>query len=65
VSKSKPKTAKEPEARTETYMATLWVELTTEQVADRADRAASIVAERDGKEEEQKAAAKGVVTQRL
>lgn len=46
------------EPKVETYQTSLKVELTPEQVADRADRAAQMIAERDAKEEEHKAAAK-------
>jgi hypothetical protein len=42
----------------ESYRATLKVELTTEQVADRADQAAAKLAERDRKEDEWKAQSK-------
>jgi hypothetical protein len=44
--------------KTETYSANLKVQLTVEEVAERADRAAAKIAERDQKEEEQKAANK-------
>jgi hypothetical protein len=47
-----------PERVTEKFTSTLKVELTAEEVAERADRAAQMLADRDRKEEEQKAAAK-------
>jgi hypothetical protein len=46
------------DAKVEKFTASLKVQLTPLEIADRADRAASILAERDAKEEEHKAAAK-------
>lgn len=54
--KAKPQAA--PDDKTETFTQSLKVQLTPAEVADRADRAAQMIAERDAKEEEQKAAAK-------
>jgi hypothetical protein len=47
-----------PQVKVQKYEATLKVVLTPEEIADRADRAAQKVAERDSKEEDMKAAAK-------
>lgn len=54
----KSKAPKLPQTKIERYEETLKVILTREEIADRADRAAQLIAERDQKEEEQKAAAK-------
>lgn len=45
-------------AKVEKYTTSLKVKLTAEEVADRADRAAAVLADRDRKEDEQKAANK-------
>lgn len=55
---TKSKALKTPKTKIEKYEDTLKVILTPEEIADRADRAAQLIAERDNKEEEQKAAAK-------
>lgn len=47
-----------PDDKTEQYSETLRVELTLSEIADRADRAAQLIADRDAKDEEHKAAAK-------
>lgn len=48
----------DPDVRTEPYTTTLRISLTPEEIADRADRAAGLIEDRDRKEEEQKAATK-------
>lgn len=56
----KPKAAPPPpdeDMKVEEYTASLRIALTTEEVADRADRAAGLIEDRDRKENEQKAAA--------
>lgn len=47
-----------PPNKVENFVRDLRVALKTEEIAERADRAAQLLAERDSKEEEQKAAAK-------
>lgn len=47
-----------PDAKIEKYTSSQRCILTSEEIADRADRAAAMLADRDQKEEEQKAAAK-------
>lgn len=57
----KPKESKSsavPPMKIEQYMSNLKVILTKEEIADRADRAAGLLQDRDTKEEEQKARAK-------
>jgi hypothetical protein len=49
---------KSPPDKKEIYSSQLRCELTTEEVAQRANRSATLIAERDAKEQEQKAAAK-------
>lgn len=49
---------KEQPVKVEAFVRELRVQLKTEEIAERADRAAQLLAERDSKEEEQKAAAK-------
>jgi hypothetical protein len=64
MAKAKGKAAEEDAAdangstHSESYTASLKVNLSPGEIADRADRAAQMVAERDAKEEEHKAAAK-------
>ena len=47
-----------PPIKVESFVRELRVQLKTEEIAERADRAAQLLAERDSKEEEQKAATK-------
>lgn len=55
---AKPEKPEPPAPKREKYTASLKCKLTAAEVADRADRAAAMLADRDQKEEEQKAAAK-------
>lgn len=56
--KKKPAESPMPPPRVERFNKNLKVTLTPEEIADRADRAAQMLADHDSKEEEQKAAAK-------
>jgi hypothetical protein len=58
VANKKPAADKTPIVKIEPYLQNLKVILTKEQIADRADRAAQLLQDRDQKEEEQKATAK-------
>ncbi len=54
----KPQTAQTPDVKVEKFKQSLRVQLTREQVAERADRAAQVLQSRDEKEDEMKAAQK-------
>lgn len=56
--RAKPGADEDPDVKTETFTHTLRIKLTPEEVAEKADHAARLIADRDEKEEAQKAAAK-------
>jgi hypothetical protein len=56
--KTEPETPKPPPMKVEPYTTTLRVILSKEEIAERADRAAHLLADRDNKEKEQKDAQK-------
>lgn len=55
---AEPEKTEEQPVKVEGFIRELRVQLKTDEIAERADRAAQLLAERDSKEEEQRAAAK-------